>query len=71
MFVPADRFASLAVHVGKPVQSGTGQDAVDGRCDAESGGELHGPSRSRIRRLTHRFVVALSVLFGEVFGRDE
>ena len=43
VFVPADRFASLAVHVGEPVQSGTGQDAVDGRGrDAESGGELHG-----------------------------
>jgi len=30
-----------------------------------------GHSRKRIRRLTHRFVVALSVLFGDVLGRDE
>ncbi|OFS15830.1 hypothetical protein HMPREF3099_01035 [Kytococcus sp. HMSC28H12] len=30
-----------------------------------------GPSRSRIRRLTHRFATTLLVFFGEDFGRDE
>jgi hypothetical protein len=30
-----------------------------------------GPSRRRIRKLTHRFVVERFVLFGEDLGRDD
>lgn len=39
--------------------------------DAEPGGELNWPSRSRIRRLTHRFVVSTLVLLGDVLARDD
>ena len=72
VLVAADGFAGGAVDVGQAIQVGVGQDPVDGGgCDAESRGELDGPSRGRRRRRMQRRVVLTLILFGEWWGREE
>lgn len=73
MFVSSDRLVCGAVDVSETIQS---CGSVRMRCTVDGAilwldAGWTGPSRSLIRRLTHRFVIAMLVLFGEVLGRDD